>query len=117
MGVIFVAHSQIEKFDDPESQSYDRYSPRLQKKTSLPLLCEWCDAVLFAKRKMRTSTVDVGFKKTRTTAAAIGTGGGERVLQCVGSPTAVAKNRYDLPDELPLSWQAVVEASNNWTGK
>jgi len=35
------------------------------------------------------------FNRKRTTAAGLGTGGGERILRCVGSPACVAKNRYD----------------------
>lgn len=35
MVVIGIAHSKVEKFDDPESSAYDRYSPRLHKFTNL----------------------------------------------------------------------------------
>jgi len=108
MAVILLAHAQVEKFDDPETQSYDRYSPRLHKKTSGPLVNEWCDAVLFATRKFRVSKDGDG-KNARAIAAPIGKGGGERVLRCVGGPSCVAKNRYGMPDEIPLSWASVAE--------
>ena len=109
MVAILIAHAKVEKFEDPESSSYDRYAPRLHKH-ACALLTEWSDAVLFATRKFRTETEDKGFGRERTIATGVGVDGGERVLRCVGSPACVAKNRYGLPAELPLSWPALVDA-------
>ncbi len=109
MVVVLIAHSKVERFEDPESSPYDRYSPRLHKHASA-LINEWCDAVLFATRKMRTQSEDSGFNRKRTVAHAIGKDGGERVMRAYGSPSCVAKNRYGIAEELPLSWTAFVEA-------
>ena len=103
MGVILTAHARVERFEDPESASYDRYVPRLNKHASA-LLTEWSDAVLFATRRFRTETEERGFGRERTIAKEIGKEGGERILRTVGSPACVAKNRYALPAEIPLSW-------------
>ena len=112
MAVILIAHAKVERFEDPESTAYDRYSPRLHKQASA-LLTEWVDAVLFATRKFRTETEDAGFGRERTIAVGIGKDGGERILRTVGGPACVAKNRYNLPFELPLSWEAFVNALSN----
>lgn len=112
MATILIAHAKVEKFDDPEAASYDRYTPRLHKH-ACALLNEWVDAVLFATRKFRTETEEQGFGKERTIAVGIGADGGERVLRCVGSPACVAKNRYNLPAELPLAWPALFAALAN----
>ncbi|MEX1231112.1 MAG: ATP-binding protein [Planctomycetaceae bacterium] len=109
MIVIGLAHAKVEKFEDPESTAYDRYSPRLHKH-ACGLVSEWADAVLFATRKIRVSTEDAGFNRTRGIAHALGKSGGERVLRTIGSPTCIAKNRYSLPEELPLSWSALLSA-------
>jgi len=109
MVILLIAHAKVERFEDPESSSYDRYSPRLHKLASA-LLCEWCDAVLFATRKIRTQTEDAGFNRKRTIAHALGRDGGERVLRTVGGPSCVAKNRYGLTGDLPLAWAAFVAA-------
>ena len=115
MVVVLIAHSKVERFEDPESSPYDRYSPRLHKHAAA-LVSEWSDAVLFATRKVRTQTEDAGFNRKRTTAFAIGKDGGERILRCVGGPSCVAKNRYGITQELPLSWAAFIQAmSNNQT--
>jgi hypothetical protein len=113
--VVLIAHAKVERFEDPEAPPYDRYTPRLHKHAAA-LAGEWCDAVLFATRKIRTQTEDAGFNRKRTVAHALGKGGGERVLRCVGGPSCVAKNRYGIVQELPLSWAAFVQAlSNNQT--
>jgi hypothetical protein len=109
MACILIAHSKIEKFEDPESSAYDRYSPRLHKHANA-LISEWVDAVLFATRRFRTQKEDTGFNRERTIAAPIGADGGERIIRMVGGPACVAKNRFGLPAELPLSWNAFMQA-------
>jgi hypothetical protein len=109
MVIVLIAHAKVEKFEDPESSPYDRYSPRLHKHAAA-LISEWCDAVLFATRKFRTQTEDTGFNRKRTIAHALGKDGGERVLRCVGGPSCIAKNRYGIVGEVPLSWAAFMTA-------
>lgn len=99
MGVILISHARIERFENPETESYDRYVPRLHK-TASALVTEWCDEVLFATYKVFTKSTDEGFNRTR----AQGIGSGERVLRTVERPAHLAKNRLNLPDELPLTW-------------
>jgi hypothetical protein len=112
MVVLIIAHTKIEKFEDPEVPPFDRYSPRLNKHAA-SLITEWADAVLFATRKLRTQTDDAGFGRKRTIAHAVGKDGGERIIRTVGGPTCLAKNRYSLTEELPLSWAAFVAALSN----
>lgn len=107
MMVLIIAHAKVEKFEDPETSAFDRYSPRLHKHVSA-LLTEWSDAVLFATQKFRTQTEDAGFGRKRAIAHAIGKDGGERVLRTVGGPSCVAKNRFNLDAELPLDWNALL---------
>jgi hypothetical protein len=112
MMVIMLAHAKVERFEDPEAPAYDRYSPRLNKHASA-LLSEWSDAVLFATTKFVTRTETGAFNRTRTQAAPVGKDGGERILRCIGGPACIAKNRYDLPAELPLEWIALAEGLFN----
>ena len=112
MVVICIAHSKVEKFEDPETSAYDRYSPRLHKHAQA-LVCEWSDAVLFATRKIRVQSEDSGFNRKRGIAFGLGKDGGERVIRTIGGPSCVAKNRYTLPEELPLSWPAFMTALTN----
>ena len=96
MAVILIAHAQIEKFVNPETDTYDRYTPRLHKRASA-LIQEWCDEVLFACYRVHTRTSDEGFGRKRVQ----GIGTGERIIRTTERPAHVAKNRLGLPEELP----------------
>jgi hypothetical protein len=100
MTIILLAHAQIEKFANPETDTYDRYSPRLHKQASA-LIQEWCDEVLFATYAIHTKTTDEGFGRKRVQ----GIGTGERIIRTTERPAHVAKNRLNLPDEIPLDYR------------
>ena len=107
MGIVLLAHANVKKFDDPERESYDRYSPKLHDKAS-EAVQEWCDEVLFASYKVFTQTEEKGFsQKTR------GIGTGERVLRTTERPFCVAKNRLTgMPDEISLCWDSYIQHLN-----
>ena len=109
MAIILIAHAKVERFEDPESNAYDRYTPRLHK-LATALITEWSDAVLFATREFRTKSEKLGFDRERTIAIGVGNDGGRRVIRTIGGPSCVAKNRYNLPYELDLSWAAFMNA-------
>lgn len=94
MAVVLVAHSAVVRFENPETEAYDRFSPRLHKAANA-LVAEWCDEVLFANYRVRTRTVGEGFDR-RTK----GIGTGERVLYATERPSHIAKNRCGLADEV-----------------
>ncbi len=99
MTVVVIAHSQIQRFDAPDSEPYDRYSPKLHKGASA-LLQESMDVVLFANYRVSTVKSDTGFGKKVTRAV----GGGDRVLHTEERPAYLAKQRYNLPATIPMLW-------------
>jgi hypothetical protein len=101
MAVVLIAHTTIKRFDSPEVEPYDRYQPKLQERSSA-VIREWVDALLFANYKVMVKKDDVGFNKTTTR----GFTTGERLLFTNERPAYMAKNRYALPDSIPLSWDA-----------
>jgi hypothetical protein len=105
MTAIQIAHTDIKRFDSPEHEPYDRYVIKLHARAAA-LLQEHSDVVLFANYRISTVKADVGFNKKVTRAL----GSGERVLYTAERPAFLAKNRYGLPDSLPLSWAAFAEA-------
>ena len=105
MAVVLIAHTEIKRFDSPETEPYDRYQPKLQARSSA-LVREWCDAVFFANYKTIVKKDDVGFNKT----VARGISTGERMLFTSERPAYMAKNRYSLPESIPLSWEAFEKA-------
>lgn len=99
MTIVLLAHARVERFENPETETYDRYVPRLHKFSSA-LIQEWCDEVLFATYRVHTKVNDEGFGRKK----ARGLGTGERILRTTERPAHVAKNRLNLPEELPLDW-------------
>jgi hypothetical protein len=102
MVIGLTAHSQVKRFDDPNTEPYDRYLLKMHNRTS-SVLSEWCDIIGFASRRTIVQSEDVGFKKK----ARRGIGTGERLLWTQERPAFVAKNRYSLPESLPLEWAAL----------
>lgn len=105
MNVLLISHHEIRKHSDPELEQIDRYQIKLHAKASA-LVQESCDLVLFAKHKVMVKKEDTGFGNTR----ARGISTGKRVLCTVETPAYVAKNRFGLPDEIDLSWDALTTA-------
>ena len=104
MMVVLIAHARIERFENPETESYDRYVPRLHRLAS-QIVQEWCDEVLFATYRVHVKQSKEGFDKKITK----GVGTGERIIRTTERPAHVAKNRLNLPEELPLDWNAYAQ--------
>jgi hypothetical protein len=105
MAVVMIAHTEIKRFDSPETEPYDRYRPKLQDRSSA-LIQEWCDGVFFCNYRVVTKETEVGFNKE----VRRGITTGERLMYTTEKPAYLAKNRYGLPDQLPLSWDAFATA-------
>lgn len=98
---VLIAHSWIKPFKNPAGEDYDRYEMKLHAKAG-GLLREWCDAVLFANHQTFTHESNGRVK---------GISDGARVIHTQRTAAWDAKNRYDLPPELPLDWEAFAEAA------
>lgn len=96
MEVVMLAHSWIKPFKNPEGQDFDRYEMKLHPKAS-GLIKEWCDNVLFANFET-FATKDPKTKRVK------GVSSGARLLYTTRTAAYDAKNRYDLPESLPLDW-------------
>jgi len=105
MAIILIAHTTIKRFDSPEVEPYDRYQPKLQERSNA-VVREWADAVLFANYKTIVKKDDVGFNQTNNR----GISTGERLLFTSERPAYMAKNRYNMPESIPLLWDAFAEA-------
>lgn len=99
MSIILLAHAKAERFEDPECPSYDRYEPKLHEHVR-NLIVEWSDEVFFANFKTVVNQEDAGFNRT------IGKGKstGQRILRTTAKPAAIAKNRLNMPDEVPFAY-------------
>lgn len=104
MAVVMIAHSQVKRFEAPDAEAFDRYEIKLQKKAG-DLVSENSDAILFANMKYQTIKVE-----ERGRVRARGQGNGDRVMYAEERPSWIAKNRYGLPPEMPLSWAEFMAA-------
>jgi hypothetical protein len=96
MTVVMVAHSTIERFDDPRAPSYTAYWPKLHKRAR-HLILDCCDVVGFLAEELRVATDDSGFReRTRATSS------NQRFLFLEGCPAFVAKNRFAMPPRVAI---------------
>lgn len=91
--ILFVGHEQIVKFENPTDANFDFYTVNVHKKAA-PVLTAKLDAVLFA----RFETVVKGTANGKGKAASTG----ERILCTNQGASWVAKNRYNLPETMPI---------------
>lgn len=93
--VIFLAHSRIKTFASPNTENYDRYEPELMPK-AIPYIMSVFDAVLFYHPKTVIKQLD---GKNPADKGAIA---GQRQLLTVDKVHALAKNRFGLPEYIPV---------------
>jgi hypothetical protein len=98
MNVVLIAHAAVVKFEDPRTEPYDRYQPKLPNRCNA-LLQEWADVIAFAAFKVLIRKSDTGFNSQKTR----GVTTGERLLHFVENPAYAAKNRYNCPDEIEMT--------------
>jgi len=98
MNIVVVAHCLIKTTEDPyEGERYDRYLVKMNDKAA-DLWREAVDCVFFAN--FQTS-----FSKEKGARKARAQGDGKRVMFTERRPAFDAKNRFDLPFEMELSWK------------
>lgn len=91
MHIILLAHSKVQKYEDPElASSYDRYQLKLEKKTSA-LIKEWCDCLLFYNYDTKITDQAGTIDKKR------GVQGKDRTIRTERCAAFDAKNRHHLP--------------------
>jgi hypothetical protein len=100
--IVFTCHEQIEKFTNPDGDSYNYWKPALHIKGS-GCVTEWCDEVLFVRYRTLTRQMDEGFGNKR----AIAIGGKDRIIVCNKNASVEAKNRLGMPDEVPLAFDSI----------
>ena len=103
INIVMTAHAQLRKVELPEEMgAYDHWEMKTSKKVA-PLIREWADAVLFLNYKVNVINIDnQGAAKGKNKAQ-----GGRRVIHTTHTPFWDAKNRYGMPDELPLEYESI----------
>lgn len=100
INVGFCAHAQLRKIEAPEETgAYDHWEMKLAKKIG-PMVKEWADLLIFMNYKILVLKGATPMEKNHVA-------GGKRVMYTTHHPVWDAKNRFGLPEELPLDYEAL----------
>jgi hypothetical protein len=110
--VVIIAHSTIERVDDPRASSFSTFVPKLHKR-GRHLVVDCCDIVGFLGHELKIFTDDQGFKeRVRATASA------QRFLFVEGCPAFTAKNRYGMASRIAIPRDFDIgELNKFWKGE
>ncbi len=97
--VIYVGHLVTIKHKSPDAEDYDIYSIVMNHDKSREVYIDDVDGVLFCRLKSFTSETDSGRIIVNSTH--------DRIMIGTLSESHVSKNRYDLPDELPMDFKSL----------
>lgn len=118
VNVVLIAHMVIRTITKPEETgSYDRYELKLKQAkngNNCQLVKEWADLILFCNYREFL----VADKTAGTTGKKKATGGKERIMYTEHAATWDAKNRFGLPEVLPLNFEPIAHLfSDNYEVK
>lgn len=106
MNVVLLAHAEVKRFDSPLTEPYDRYVPKLTKKSNA-ILQEWVDVLCYVGYRVIVKKTEAGFGKK----VSRGVSTGKRVMHFQEEPGFLAKARYpETPESCKMSYDALKEA-------
>ena len=98
--VVCTAHATMKRIELPEETgAYDHWEMKLEKKDSA-LVKEWGDMVLFCNYKTIVISGNTPMDKNKAV-------GGKRLMHANHTPWWDAKNRFNLPDDLPMDYESI----------
>ena len=110
INVVILCHAVTKKVTAPEETAeYDHWEMKLGSKTTnkiAPLLKEWSDMTLFLAFQTNITATDSEGKKHRATSQ-------KRVMYATKTAWWDAKNRFGLPDKMPLDFSQIAHLFQN----
>lgn len=110
VNIVLLCHAITRKTTLPEeTEEFDHWELKLGNKTTnkiAPLLKEWSDMTLFLAFRTNIMAVDDKGKKHKATSC-------ERVMYTTKTAWWDAKNRFGMPDKLPLAWESLAPVFGN----
>ena len=109
---ILVCHTQVRTINKPTMEPYDSFVLKLHRSLCGDVM-EWADVILFVAFETIVKKIDSGFNRKDSRAMQ----SGKRFLYTSGSMGVDAKNRFDLPAEIPADWDEYQKLINSfWDG-
>ena len=106
MHIVLLGHAVTVTVQNPEGADYSKYTLKMHK-SAAAFWKEWADVLLFAHMDITVRTTERGDKALNAKGKARG---GDRVIETAATPAFDAKNRFNLPDTLPMVWDAFAKA-------
>ncbi len=100
IAVVYILHNEIKKYKSPETEDYDVYTLTLNHDKSREVYTDDVDCVAFCKQKAFIDSTESGRTLVRSS--------DECVMYVGPSEGHVSKNRYQMPNELPLDYDTFV---------
>lgn len=102
MHIVLIAHAAVRTVSDPmQMDGYDRWEPKIPKK-ACAIVKELSDVIGFSAPKLTITENDKGQSKA--------VGNGDFTLHLAARPGHESKNRYRLPDSIPMLASAYLAA-------
>lgn len=102
VGIVATAHAELRPVPNPSGPDYSAWGPALPKYEGA-LWRQYCDTMAFA-------CYEDTFVRPDKERRAKGTSAGLRIMHTCHQPSWQAKNRWRVPDGIPLSWTAYTHA-------
>lgn len=104
VNIVLLCHAISRKSTLPEAmEEFEHWELKLGNKTTnkiAPLLKEWSDMTLFLAFRTNIIAVDDKGKKHKATSC-------ERVMYTTKTAWWDAKNRFGMPEQMPLAWESI----------
>lgn len=101
VAVIYLAHTALVKDRMPDTEDFEINTLEMHHNKSRTIYINEVDAVLFARQKAYVEATETGRTIVRST--------NNRVLVTSLNDCHVAKNRFNMDKEIPLSFEAIAE--------
>jgi hypothetical protein len=99
--VLYVAHMAVKAHRCPDTEDYDIYSIVANHDKTREVYIDDMDAVLFCKMRSFVNETDKGRKIIKSTE--------DRLIVTGSSDANVSKNRFNMPNEIPMSYQSIAK--------
>lgn len=111
MMIIMLAHDAIVRYDNPLTESYDRFTIKLRNNdkgsSSASIIKEWSDGLFFINKETFVVQKKEGLKEVKKGKTS------ERVFfHTQETPAFLAGNRFGLPAQIPFDWNSLSEELN-----
>lgn len=106
MMIILLAHDAIVRYDNPLTESYDRFTIKLRNNdkgsSSASIIKEWSDGLFFINKETFVVKKKEGLKEVKKAGTS-----NQVYFHTQESPAFLAGNRFGLPAQIPFNWDAL----------